>query len=63
MKLSAVGATSITLVPATATPSENSPTHLPMSQVVISTNGVTPPAEWGTVAQGTEYDVILRPRR
>jgi hypothetical protein len=54
-KVSAVGAASVTLIPSTGEDSENHPNHLPISQIVVSTNGATPPAEfWDTI---TEYIV------
>jgi hypothetical protein len=52
-KVSAIGATSVTLIPSTAEDSENHPNHLPISQIVVSTNAAAPPAEfWDAI---TEY--------
>lgn len=58
---SAIGATDVTLVPSTAAPDENQPAHLPITQIVLSTNAATPPAEfWGTVTtDGQEYEVTI----
>jgi hypothetical protein len=63
MKLSAIGANSVTLVPTTAADPRNLPVDYPMSQVVISTNGATPPAElWGVaITHGREYRVTIEP--
>lgn len=62
LKKSAIGASSVTLVPTTSGPSEALPNHLKGSQLVWSTGGVTPPAEfWGTaVTDGIEYEVSIR---
>lgn len=61
-KKSAIGASSVTLVPTTAMEPENRPTHMPISQIVVSTNAATPPAGfWGTATtDGTEYIVTIR---
>lgn len=60
-KKSAIGATDVTLIPSTASDGENHPGHLPASQLVVSTGGATPPAEfWGTAAaDGKEYLVTI----
>ncbi len=60
-KKSAIGATDVTLIPSTLAPDENQPASLPISQIVISTNAATPPANfWGTVAaDGQEYIVRI----
>lgn len=59
MKLSAIGATTVTLVPATVGDGSNHPTDLPISQVVVSTTGATPPASfWGlAITEGRHYKV------
>lgn len=61
-KKSSVGASSVTLVPTTAADPQNLPEHLTMSQIVVSTNGATPPADfWGTgTTDGVEYIVTIR---
>ena len=61
-KKSAIGASSVTLVPTTAMDATNKPNHLVISQIVVSTNGATPPAEfWNTVTtDGCEYEVTIR---
>ena len=60
-KKSAIGATDVTLVPSTAAPEESQPAHLPITQIVLSTNAATPPAEfWGTVTtDGQEFEVTI----
>lgn len=61
MKLSAIGASSVTLVPATAGDGANHPSSLPVSQVVVSTNGATPPASfWGLgTGEGRHFKVTI----
>lgn len=63
MKKSAIGASSVTLVPTTVADPANMPVDYPMSQVVFSTNGVTPPVElWGVaVGDGREFIVTITP--
>jgi hypothetical protein len=61
MKLSAIGASSVTLIPATDGDGENHPNHLPISQAVFSTNGATPPAEyWGlAITEGMRFKITI----
>lgn len=63
-KKSAIGASSVTLIPTTAGEGESHPSHFPVSQIVVSTNGATPPADfWGTLTtDGVEYEVSIRKR-
>jgi len=60
-KKSAIGASSVTVVPSTAAEGQSFPLDLPISQIVFSTNAVTPPAEfWGTaIGDGGEYLVTI----
>lgn len=63
MKKSAIGASSVTLVPTTVADPQNFPQDYPLSQIVVSTNAVTPPVDfWGKLTtDGIEYEVIIRP--
>lgn len=60
-KKSSIGASSVTLVPSTSGDGENHPGDLPVSQIVVSTNGATPPSSfWNTVTtDGVEYRVTI----
>jgi len=63
LKKSAIGGSSVTLVPTTtAGDALTHPEDLPVSQVVVSTNGATPPSSfWGTATTDLkEYEVIIR---
>lgn len=60
-KKSAIGATSVTLIPSTSGFGETLPAHVKASQVVVSTGGATPdPKFWGlAAADGREYLVTI----
>lgn len=60
-KKSAIGASSVTLIPTTAADDAILPSHLINSQIVVSTNATTPPSSfWGTAAaDGKEYLVTI----
>lgn len=62
MKKSAIGASSVTLVPTTAADPATDVDY-PISQVVISTSGVTPPIELYGVAvgDGREFLITIEP--
>jgi hypothetical protein len=59
-KKSAIGASSVTLIPSTASPAAMG--EGAVSQIVVSTGGATPPGSfWGSaVADGIEYEVIFQ---
>lgn len=60
-KKSAIGASSVTLVPTTVADPQMHPKESIVQQVVVSTNSGTPPASfWGTAtADGIEYLVTI----
>jgi hypothetical protein len=61
-KKSAIDATSVTMVPSTASPSSMGEGNV--SEIVVSTNGATPPVSfWGSeVADGIEFVVVFQRR-
>jgi hypothetical protein len=55
---SAVGASSVTLIP-TTTANITQFGEGAISQIVVSTSGATPSAFWGAMNDGVEFDVIF----
>lgn len=62
-KKSAIGGSSVTLIPSTAMPGEVHGEAGAISQIVLTTPSTPPAAFWGVAtADGREYEVLIRVR-